>query len=52
LKRLLADAELEKDALHEVGQGKVLSRAAKRRAVDMLKDMLSMSERLACKAVS
>ena len=33
------------------GQGKILSPAAKRRAVDMLKDTLSMSERLACKAV-
>jgi DNA-binding CsgD family transcriptional regulator len=32
-------------------QGKILSPAAKRRAVDMLKDTLSMSERLACKAV-
>ena len=28
-----------------------MSPAAKRRAVDMLKDTLSMSERLACKAV-
>jgi len=30
---------------------KILSPAAKRRAVDMLKDTMSMSERLACKAV-
>ena len=30
---------------------KILSPAAKRHAVDMLKDTLSMSERLACKAV-
>ena len=30
---------------------KILSPAAKRRAVDMLKDVLSMSERLACTAV-
>ncbi|WP_372584727.1 IS3 family transposase [Mycobacteroides abscessus] len=51
LKRLLAEAELEKDALREVGEGKILSPAAKRRAVDMLKDTMSMSERLACKAV-
>ncbi|WP_155770925.1 IS3 family transposase [Mycobacterium colombiense] len=51
LKRLLAEAELEKDALWEVATGKFLSPAAKRRAVDMLKDTLSMSERLACKAV-
>ncbi|MCA2317714.1 IS3 family transposase, partial [Mycobacterium sp. WUMAC-025] len=51
LKRLLADAELEKDALREVAKGKILSPAAKRRAVDMLKETLGMSERLACKAV-
>ncbi|WP_124711614.1 IS3 family transposase [Mycolicibacterium nivoides] len=51
LKKLLADAELEKDALREVAKGKILSPAAKRRAVDMLKDVLGMSERLACKAV-
>ncbi|WP_328656181.1 IS3 family transposase [Nocardia salmonicida] len=51
LKRLLADAELEKDALREVAKGKILSPAAKRRAVDMLKRTLSMSEWLACKAV-
>ena len=51
LKRLLAEAELEKDALAGGGQGKILSPAAKRRAVDMLKETLSMSERLACKAV-
>ncbi|MGB2811250.1 MAG: IS3 family transposase [Mycobacterium sp.] len=51
LKRLLAEAELEKDALREVAKGKILSPAAKRRAVDMLKTSLSMSERLACKAV-
>ncbi len=51
LKRLLAEAELVKDALREVAKGKILSPAAKRRAVDMLKDTLSMSERLACMAV-
>ena len=50
LKRLLAEAELEKDAFAG-GHWKVLSPAAKRRVVDMLKDTLSMSERLACKAV-
>jgi putative transposase len=33
------------------GQGKILSPDAKRRAVDMLKDVLGMSERLAGKAV-
>ncbi|HKI41770.1 MAG TPA: IS3 family transposase [Mycobacterium sp.] len=51
LKRLLAEAELEKDALREVAKGKILSPAAKRRAVDMLTTTLSLSERLACKAV-
>ncbi|WP_415796296.1 IS3 family transposase [Mycolicibacterium frederiksbergense] len=51
LKRLLAEAELVKDALREVGEGKILSPAAKRRAVDMLTTTLNMSERLACKAV-
>ncbi|HEY2199760.1 MAG TPA: IS3 family transposase [Mycobacterium sp.] len=51
LKRLLAEAELEKDALREVAKGKILSPAAKRRAVDMLTTTSSMSERLACKAV-
>ncbi|CAN7698807.1 IS3 family transposase [Mycobacterium adipatum] len=51
LKRLLAEAELVKDALREVAKGKILSPAAKRRAVDMLKETLGMSERLACTAV-
>jgi putative transposase len=32
-------------------EGKILSPDAKRRAVDMLKETLGMSERLACKAV-
>jgi hypothetical protein len=49
LKRLLAEAELVKDALREVA--KILSPAAKRRAVDMLTTTFGMSERLACKAV-
>lgn len=51
LKRLLAEAELEMDALREGGEGKILSPDAKRRAVDMLKVVLSVSEQLACKAV-
>ncbi|WP_439956518.1 IS3 family transposase [Nocardia nova] len=51
LKRLLADAELEKDALREIAKGKILSPAAKRRAVDMLKNVQSLSERFACKVV-
>nr|WP_110782027.1 IS3 family transposase [Mycolicibacterium parafortuitum] len=51
LKRLLAEAELVKDALREVAKGKILGPAAKRRAVDMLTTTMGMSERLACKAV-
>jgi putative transposase len=37
--------------VHHHHHWKILSPAAKRRAVDMLKDTLCMSERLACKAV-
>ncbi|WP_370369893.1 IS3 family transposase [Mycolicibacterium sp. CH28] len=51
LKRLLADAELEKDALREVAPGKILDPAAKRRAVDMLVTTMRLSKRLACRAV-
>ncbi|MCX5044672.1 IS3 family transposase [Aldersonia sp. NBC_00410] len=51
LKRLLAEAELEKDALREVAKGKILSPTAKRRAVDMLTQTMGLSQRLACKAV-
>ncbi|MEN2513157.1 IS3 family transposase [Gordonia polyisoprenivorans] len=51
LKRLLADAELEKDALREIAKGKILSPTAKRAAIDMLKDVKNMSERMACKVV-
>ncbi|MGV9611233.1 IS3 family transposase [Nocardia xishanensis] len=51
LKRLLADAELEKDALREIAKGKILGPASKRRAVDMLRQVMGMSERFACKVV-
>ncbi|WP_157101599.1 IS3 family transposase [Nocardia shimofusensis] len=51
LKRLLADAELEKDALREIARGKFLGPAAKRRAVDMLMQVKGMSERFACRVV-
>ncbi|WP_155827027.1 IS3 family transposase [Jongsikchunia kroppenstedtii] len=51
LKRLLADAELEKDALREIAKGKILSPTAKRAAIGMLTEKLGMSERLACKVV-
>ncbi|MCW4352588.1 IS3 family transposase [Hoyosella sp. YIM 151337] len=51
LKRLLAEAELEKDALREIGQGKLVSPAAKRRAVTMLQLRLGCSQRFACLVV-
>ncbi|MFF0707025.1 IS3 family transposase [Gordonia sputi] len=51
LKRLLADAELEKDALREIARGKFLSPTAKRAAIDMLKARMNMSERKACRVV-
>ncbi|MEP9395375.1 IS3 family transposase [Gordonia sp. VNK1] len=51
LKRLLADAELEKDALREIAKGKILSPTAKRAGIDMLKERMNMSERKACKVV-
>jgi Transposase len=50
LKRLLAGGAGEGRAAGG-REGKILSPAAKRRAVDMLKQTLDMSERLACKAV-
>ena len=50
LKRLLAEAELEKAPCGRWPR-KILSPDARRRAVDMLKEVLGMSERLACKAV-
>jgi hypothetical protein len=49
LKRLLGEAELEKDTLREVAW-KILRPAATRRAVDLLTTCI-MSELLACKAV-
>ena len=51
LKRLLPRRSWRRTRCARWRQGKILSPAAKRRAVDMLKDTLSMSERLACKAV-
>lgn len=50
LKRLLAGAELEKDALREIALENS-EPSAKRRAVDMLKQVKGMSGRLACKVV-
>lgn len=41
LKRLLADAELEKDALREIAKGEFCARRPSARAVDMFKQVKS-----------
>ncbi|PAW33524.1 IS3 family transposase [Micrococcus luteus] len=51
LKRLLAEAELEKTALKELAGGKLLSPDRRRAAVDHLKRKLRVSERMACRLV-
>ncbi|AYO50666.1 IS3 family transposase [Micrococcus luteus] len=51
LKRLLAEAELEKAALKELAGGKLLSPDRRRAAVDHLKGKLRVSERMACRLV-
>ncbi|MFB9280813.1 IS3 family transposase [Microbacterium laevaniformans] len=51
LKRLLAEAELEKAALKELAGGKLLSPDRRRAAVDHLKRKLWVSERMACRLV-
>ncbi|WP_139343237.1 IS3 family transposase [Fictibacillus arsenicus] len=51
LKRLLAEAELEKAALKELAGGKLLSPDRRRAAVDHLKRKLRVSERMACRLV-
>ncbi|QQC58554.1 IS3 family transposase [Rothia kristinae] len=51
LKRLLAEAELEKAALKELAGGKFLSPDRRRAAVDHLKRKLRVSERMACRLV-
>ncbi|MBO1740705.1 IS3 family transposase [Leifsonia sp. TF02-11] len=51
LKRLLAEAELEKAALKELAGGKLLSLDRRRAAVDHLKRKLRVSERMACRLV-
>ncbi|MGH3031629.1 MAG: IS3 family transposase [Gaiellaceae bacterium] len=48
LKRIVADKELEIDALREVGEGKLVSPPRRRQAVRMLQDRLGVSERRAC----
>ncbi|WP_144933198.1 IS3-like element ISAar43 family transposase [Kocuria marina] len=49
LKRLLAEAELEKAALKELAGGKLLAPGRRRAAVDHLKRKLRVSERMACR---
>ncbi|MEV4605076.1 IS3 family transposase [Amycolatopsis sp. NPDC049253] len=49
LKRLLADAELEKAALKEIAKGKLLSPERRRAAVHHLMRVLGVSERFACR---
>ncbi|MDC8972967.1 MULTISPECIES: IS3 family transposase [Mycobacterium] len=49
LKRLLADAELEKIALKEIGEGKLLGPERRRAAVRHLQQELGVSERFACR---
>ncbi|WP_225348739.1 IS3 family transposase [Micrococcus luteus] len=51
LKRLLAEAELEKAALKELAGGKLLSPDRRRAAVNHLKRKLRVSERMACRLV-
>ncbi|MGI8731236.1 MAG: IS3 family transposase [Solirubrobacteraceae bacterium] len=51
LKAIVADQALEAQALREVGQGKLVSPARRRRAVAMLRDRLGVSERWACRVV-
>ncbi|MBU19466.1 MULTISPECIES: IS3-like element ISAar43 family transposase [unclassified Microbacterium] len=49
LKRLLAEAELEKAALKQLAGGKLLGPGRRRAAVDHLKRKLRVSERMACR---
>ena len=49
LKRLLAEAELEKAALKEIARGKLLSPERRRAAVHHLMQVMHVSERFACR---
>ena len=49
LKRIVADKELEIDALKEIAGGKLVSPSRRREAVCMLQDRLELSERRACR---
>ena len=49
LKRIVADKELEIDALKEIARGKLVSPSRRREAVCMLQDRLKLLERRACR---
>ncbi len=49
LKRLLADAELEKAALKEIARGQLFSPERRRAAVDHLSTTMGVSVRFACR---
>ncbi|NQY41717.1 MAG: IS3 family transposase [Henriciella sp.] len=51
LKRLLADAELDKAILKEAAFGKLLSPSKRRRAVDHVQRRLGVSQRRACRVL-
>ncbi|MEL6340443.1 MAG: IS3 family transposase, partial [Myxococcota bacterium] len=51
LKRLLADAELDKAILKEAAFGKLLIPSKRRRAVDHTREVLGVSERRACRVL-
>ncbi|MCE9603296.1 MAG: IS3 family transposase [Planctomycetia bacterium] len=51
LKRLLADAELDKAILREAGRGKLLSPTGRRRVVEHVRETLAVSERRACRVL-
>ena len=51
LKRLLADAELEKAALKEIARGKFSSPQHRRAAVHHLIAVMNVSERFACRVI-
>ncbi|HPB45298.1 MAG TPA: IS3 family transposase [Microthrixaceae bacterium] len=51
LKKLLAEAELDKAMLKEIGGGKLLTPNRKRAAVSRLRDRFGVSERRACRVV-
>ena len=51
LKKLLAEAELDKAMLKEIAEGKLLTPNRKRRAVALLRERFGVSQRRACRVV-